>query len=741
MRTRVTPWFLVGWLALALGDDVRRRAQDELPAAAAREAEGLRAREAELDAARMSARALRRLPGVGDTRARAVAEARWSGRSRGAPLPESFSWSAVHGVGPLTEEKVRAWFAARGGDATLRTRVASARARPPERRVIRATSGRADCDFLMVGRQWRCSSPLRPRDVPMMRFPSPAAAALFAALAVACSHETKDGVASPATPVARAALLVRATDDLAELLSLEVGITELRLVRAGGERTDDLLAGPATLELVGLREGAAWIAASAIPAGDYTAVQLGFAPLALGRALDGTRVAVPVTESAGAFALAVQATVARNELARFVVDVDLRLALRGSLEAGDLRFAPRGTSELVASGRIPLDEIDATVVRRDVATLALGVDAFGDDARTLPLGPALVRVNEGTLLVDRDDFLFDLAPLFYTLFVPGLTTIEIAGSLAADGSVVAERIEVEDQDGRPGATFPVKLQGRIATLSPGFLSLALVDVESGDALVDGFLAGNGDPPTVGIALSLETLVFDGSTVLGLGALAPGADVKVEVRYFFGEPFPADRIELETSAPRIELVIADTSGLPGSVLARVAEGEPALAAGLVASPATEILLTLAGGPLALCGSGKRVVAPQELRPGLALEVLGVPAGTPEAPTLAPEQSRVRAGLLCRARFAGERPAATPEDGVLLSLHGGELVDPFGEPVAPGPVAVLVDERTAFTGAATSLAALRALLGDDEDLRLSVEGLATGVAQEVRALRIDVEGGGG
>jgi hypothetical protein len=62
------------------------------------------------DLARMCPRELRRLPGIGENLAIAIAEARWEHRERPYPL----LLTDVPGIGERTAERVRAWLAERG---------------------------------------------------------------------------------------------------------------------------------------------------------------------------------------------------------------------------------------------------------------------------------------------------------------------------------------------------------------------------------------------------------------------------------------------------------------------------------------------------------------------------------------------------------------------------------------------------------------------------------------------------
>jgi len=68
-----------------------------------------------LDPARMVPRDLRRLPGIGLRLSLAIDRAREAHDPRAGPL----AWQDVHGIGPATEAKARAWFRERGRKAPV----------------------------------------------------------------------------------------------------------------------------------------------------------------------------------------------------------------------------------------------------------------------------------------------------------------------------------------------------------------------------------------------------------------------------------------------------------------------------------------------------------------------------------------------------------------------------------------------------------------------------------------------
>lgn len=99
-------WIVLVLFYLAAGS--LRAACEPPPPAEARAAPG-RYR-ATLDPARMSARELRQLPGVGEKRARAIERA----RRAHDPARGALRWTDVRGIGPRTVERIRAWFVERG---------------------------------------------------------------------------------------------------------------------------------------------------------------------------------------------------------------------------------------------------------------------------------------------------------------------------------------------------------------------------------------------------------------------------------------------------------------------------------------------------------------------------------------------------------------------------------------------------------------------------------------------------
>lgn len=103
---RAPLWLHLVWASLVLGTLVSVRARRE-PAPIWHEESS-----SALDPPRMSVRELRRLPGIGEKRARAVAQRRREHDSAAGEL----RWSDVHGIGERTEARILAWLGERGVD-------------------------------------------------------------------------------------------------------------------------------------------------------------------------------------------------------------------------------------------------------------------------------------------------------------------------------------------------------------------------------------------------------------------------------------------------------------------------------------------------------------------------------------------------------------------------------------------------------------------------------------------------
>jgi len=329
-----------------------------------------------------------------------------------------------------------------------------------------------------------------------------------------------------------------------ELFSFRTVVDSLQLVRLDGTRTENLMVMPVGVDLLGLRERADWLAAIPFPSGTYKGVVLGFDPLELGaRDLVGDPVDVVPVATELALDLTPPFEVERGSYARFLVDVDLENSLVGAVADGELLFDPVGVAEASdGSAPVTVAALDAKVILRDTGTLALSVDGFADGDHARALGGFALVVDEGTVLVDARGFVSDQPAFYYTQLVPGLTVVEVQGELGAGGVLLASRIEIEAQDGRPGSLFPVKLEGTVAAVGPGpVLTLRLRQVVRGIAVFGPALEAQDDPNVLAVSFDARTRTFDGLGTVASEAVLAGSEVELKLELAPGSPFPALRI--------------------------------------------------------------------------------------------------------------------------------------------------------------------------------------------------------
>jgi hypothetical protein len=521
-----------------------------------------------------------------------------------------------------------------------------------------------------------------------------------------------------------------------DLVSFSAVIVDVRLVRDGGQRTDNLLAGPLTVEFLGLEDSVRWLSESTVDEGDYVRVEVGFRPGSYAaRASDGLIVAVDALSDELSAPILLPETLAPGALQAWIVELDLSSSLSGKVASGRITFDPSGETSVAEPGeRIAVEELDARVFDRDTGTLALSVDAFADEELRVPLARVPITVDASTLLVDRLGNEIQPPAYYYTYLYRTVSIVEVDGMLLADGALRAQRIELEEQAGVPGTTYPVKLDGKIAGITQSVLELQLQEVSRGAQFADPVLASLGDPAFVEVSLSTQKLrVFLDNGFATPQDFEVGQRAEVKFTSFVAPPFPAARVDLLAREPELAGTLTNLAAAPASFELELPEHALPIHAGLVASQHTPVLgEPLVGMPLVLDTAQRPLLASADLVPGLKVLCRGPIRGSPAAPRLQHAGTRVRPGRLVGARVTSVEPL-----GVGFTTTGGMIQGSFGAGISPGPFRVLVDPSAVVAGAAHDAAALHALFANLQpglQLVVSLDGLGTGAVNELRAFTI-------
>lgn len=516
------------------------------------------------------------------------------------------------------------------------------------------------------------------------------ALALLCASLVACTQNDLDDVEFPGPAAASARVdLVVHDAPIDELVAFLATVEGLRLGRDDGTSTDPLLAAPLRVEFAGLRERSLWLASFELEEGTYESVRLRFTPgSAAARALDGRDVSVDALDNLLVAPFEQPLTVTGGGYARIELDLDLRASLAGDVQGGSLTFRPEGLAK-ASDGSVPLviEDLDALVLARDLASATLTVSAQVADARDATLRSALVRLEPGALLLDALGAPVAQAALFLTLLTPGLSVVELEGFLGPEGELLARCVGLEDQNGLSGTRFPVEIEGRVVGRpSPSLLRIVVREVTRGALFAEPVLAGLGRNTIDLLIAPAPPLASATGGLPTMDDVRIGADVEAKFTFFSAEPFQPAR-----------LVLSDG---------------PTPAAAAAAAPLRSIRLDVAQRP--------------------ALAPADVPAGA--AVWSSSGLSLVRPGLLVEARVAGVDRAARR-----IAVHGARIAEPFGGDQAQGqgPFTLVVEPEARFLGLAGGLDELaRAfeVLAPDASLVLEVRGLAGEGPYELRAWEV-------
>ena len=523
-------------------------------------------------------------------------------------------------------------------------------------------------------------------------------------------------------------------DDLSSFVVTTLGV---RLVRADGTMTSNLLEGSRTHNLLELQGKAALLQIASTSSGAYTGVQVTFEP-GSAEARDYRGQSLPVRMGATTAAADFPRPVSLG--AGFTsIEVDVRLddALRvDPLTTNGLLFVPvvNPTVPTGPGGQV-VDEVDGIVRSIDAANRRFDADLFdADDGE--PLGQLTVVVDGSTGLFDDDGDEFASIRDFFAALDVG-TRFEADGMLRGTGTFLASFIQLEDDGGFPHV---VKIHGMITALdrSAQRLRLSIDKVAKGKPLVRRALRALGNPPDIEVSFSRATIQIKGPNPFSgtPGDLEVGQKVKVRFSQFQTEPFPATRIKVADRRPEYQGEITDTTNLPRSFELTLRPGDVTLRGGQIGS-GTPVTVELDGSErIYLKLDHEPELRPGQLQTGLRVRVHGSLNGAPSQPVLEADEIRVRPGEL-EGDVTGRGRA---RGSFVVDLD--EEDEPFGGPALGSSVVIHVNADVLVEGDARSANQLFRLIDAGESIEVEVAGIGHGNGDvEAYFIDVEVEGRGG
>lgn len=522
------------------------------------------------------------------------------------------------------------------------------------------------------------------------------------------------------------------------LSSATLTITEFRLIRENLQLTQNLLAAPRTLDVLGLGNSAreALLDLSEVGSGRYIGIRASIDPdRVILRDLNGDPVAVTVTtQQAIAEFTSTRAAdlfLSRDGFASVSLDIVLDQSLSSNGPGFDFELTIRAGHTTATP---ILDDFYGQVTAIDRPAKWFEVDI--QDSRD-PSG------QFGTLRIEVDDSdqLFNFSGTEFgnsNAFLASLEIndfVEIEGALTRDGTFDANRCEIEGRN-----ISQVRMEGRVQSVDLIGQTVDIVweEIEKGFPIAQPVLAALGDPGVLTFSWDNQTKWLGNKAAGGRGApedLVPGkkVDVRVDADDFVAPmPFLARSMRVDL-AGRYEGEVTDVAGRPNSVELTLDNSHPGVTSGRITGPVT---VELDGDTVIFLDTGVEPwLEAAELRTGLRIQAAGKLTGSGAGATLRADRVEVQPGRL---------------EGVVQSISETEprftivvtdLDDPFGDPEPGATVDVILpsDGVIDVPTAANTIAGLRTVFNDlqvGQTLIVEVEGLSGGVSQ-VLGYEIDVE----
>ena len=520
---------------------------------------------------------------------------------------------------------------------------------------------------------------------------------------------------------------------LQDLSSFTGTIVEARLVSGNGVLTGNLLSAPARFEFLGLQDTSAILVNSSVPADIYSGVELTFdsdSIEAIGK--DGVEIPMIIVNPTLAVDLN-DPMVGRGQYHRFIVDLDLRASLLDAIHPLALGFDASGSGDASSAPSLePIGDLKGIVLSMDELNQKLTVQSFYDDDLNQPARVMLVEVDSGAYLQDLTSSSFIDSSAFFSALIVDSTLLEVHGALDEDGVFHAQRIEVEDHNGGMQADEQVKIEGWITSVdSMGAMQVLIQELEQGSAVADPVLSMLADPHNISVSFDpISVPIFaDTSQPTAATSFEVGQPVKIKFSDFVGSPFPAKSIEI-LGAARFAGAIS-TLALPGMLTVELSPSDFALLGGRVESAVSPVTVDFSVASIVLDIPSRPTLDETQLFGETELVVVGSMSGPTNAALITAEELRVAPGAFQGRILATDAPSASFEASV------SDLARPFGPTV---PVAnVTIDPACAFHGEAASESeffALYSALQPGEGLSVSVQGIASGLQNEVVAFVIEV-----
>lgn len=522
-----------------------------------------------------------------------------------------------------------------------------------------------------------------------------------------------------------------------ELSSATFSITEFRLIREDATLTNNLLAAPRTLDVLGLGLSGteALLDLVDLDSGRYTGMRASVDPNAIElRDLNGDLVPVSVlsAQATADFSTTSNAglVLTKNGFASVSLDIVLDQSLRDNGPGYDFELVVRAGHGTVSP---ILDDFhgQVTAINRSAKWFEVELVDARDQNR---------RFNEVRVEVDDSDLLFNHSGAEFgnsNAFLASLKVgdfVEVAGALTRDGTFDGTRCEIEDS-----SRNQVRMEGRILSVDQGAqtFSMVLEEIEKGYAIAQPVLAALGDPGVLSFAWDNRTSWLGSKSSSGSSGptdlvVGKKVDVRVDSANFVAPmPFLARNVRVDLDE-RYEGTITSIAGLPDRFELTLDNRHPGVTSGRITGPVTVELST---SSILFIDTGVEAwLEPNDLLTGLKLKASGKLTGSGGAASLAATRIKLEPGR-CEATV---QSVSASEQRFTVVIQ--DRKDPFGDPEPNATADVVLPSEAVLNlkNGANTFAAFRAAfagLAVGESLVVEIEGIGDGngiiLGYEIRA----------